>query len=154
MHYGIKLSPLCQYSATDGHQTDWHFAHLGGIISRGPGLSFVEATAVVPEGRITPEDCGLWKDSQIAPLSRIVEYAHGQGQRIGVQLAHAGRKASTVPPWLSMARGPAAKLKTVFHYGLHSPQTTNIFNRSTDSKTKASPRYVDRIANYPSAGKG
>lgn len=109
----ILLSPLCQYSATDGHQTDWHFAHLGGIISRGPGLSFVEATAVVPEGRITPEDCGLWKDSQIAPLSRIVEYAHGQGQRIGVQLAHAGRKASTVPPWLSMARGPAAKLKTV-----------------------------------------
>ncbi|TGO22412.1 hypothetical protein BPAE_0169g00190 [Botrytis paeoniae] len=103
------LSPLCQYSAEDGHQTDWHLAHLGGIISRGPGLSFIEATAVVPEGRITPEDCGLWKDSQIAPLRRIVQFAHSQGQKIGIQLAHAGRKASTVAPWLSMSRGPAAK---------------------------------------------
>lgn len=104
---------------------------------------------MVPEGRITPEDCGLWKDSQIAPLSRIVEYAHGQGQRIGIQLAHAGRKASTVPPWLSMARGPAAKLKTVFHQhmsDLLQPQTTDMFNRSTVSKTKASLRYVDQIS--------
>ncbi|OJJ81743.1 NADH:flavin oxidoreductase/NADH oxidase [Aspergillus glaucus CBS 516.65] len=109
----IFLSPLCQYSAEDGHQTDWHFAHLSGIISRGPGLSFVEATSVTPNGRITPEDCGLWKDSQIAPLRRIVEFAHGQGQHIGIQLAHAGRKANTVAPWLSMARGPAAALKTV-----------------------------------------
>ncbi|KAL3423427.1 NADH:flavin oxidoreductase/NADH oxidase [Phlyctema vagabunda] len=99
----IFLSPLCQYSAEDGHQTDWHMAHLGGIISRGPGLSIVEATAVVPEGRITPEDVGLWKDSQIAPLKRIVDFAHSQGQKIGIQLAHAGRKASTVAPWLSAA---------------------------------------------------
>ncbi|KAF7940414.1 uncharacterized protein EAE98_000541 [Botrytis deweyae] len=112
----ILLSPLCQYSAEDGHQTDWHFAHLGGIISRGPGLSFIEATAVVPEGRITPEDCGLWKDSQIAPLRRIVQFAHSQGQKIGIQLAHAGRKASTVAPWLSMSRGPAAPTKNVNGY--------------------------------------
>ncbi|KAH8424483.1 NADH:flavin oxidoreductase/NADH oxidase [Aspergillus melleus] len=112
----VLLSPLCQYSAEDGHQTDWHFAHLGGIISRGPGLSFVEATSVVPEGRITPEDCGLWKESQIAPLRRIVDFAHSQGQMIGIQLAHAGRKASTVAPWLSMARGPAAAPKTVNGY--------------------------------------
>jgi 2,4-dienoyl-CoA reductase-like NADH-dependent reductase (Old Yellow Enzyme family) len=95
------LSPLCQYSAEDGHHTAWHFAHLGGIISRGPGLSMVEATAVVAEGRISPEDSGLWKDSQIEPLRRIVEFAHSQGQKIGIQLAHAGRKASTVAPWLS-----------------------------------------------------
>ena len=61
----------------------------------------VEATAVTPEGRITPEDCGLWKDSQMEPLSRIVEFAHSQGQKIAIQLAHAGRKASTVAPWLS-----------------------------------------------------
>ncbi|KAI9747281.1 MAG: hypothetical protein M1835_002155 [Candelina submexicana] len=97
----IMLSPLCQYSAEDGHQTPWHFTHLGGIIQRGPGLSFVEATAVTPEGRITPEDCGLWKDSQIEPLRRIVEFAHSQGQKIAIQLGHAGRKASTVAPWLS-----------------------------------------------------
>lgn len=76
-------------------------AHLGGILQRGPGLALVEATAVTPEGRITPEDAGLWKDSQIEPLRRIVEFAHSQGQNIGIQLAHAGRKASTLAPWLS-----------------------------------------------------
>ncbi|KAI9743013.1 MAG: hypothetical protein M1818_003308 [Claussenomyces sp. TS43310] len=99
----IMLSPLCQYSAEDGHHTAWHMAHLGGIISRGPGLAMVEATAVTPEGRITPEDSGLWKDSQIEPLKRIVDFAHSQGQKIGIQIAHAGRKASTVAPWLSPA---------------------------------------------------
>lgn len=76
-------------------------AHLGGIISRGPGISFVEATAVMAEGRITPEDAGIWLDSHIEPLRRIVEFAHSQGQKMGIQLAHAGRKASTVAPWLS-----------------------------------------------------
>ncbi|KAL9099401.1 MAG: hypothetical protein Q9163_005099 [Psora crenata] len=96
----IMLSPLCQYSAEDGHLTDWHFAHLGGIVSRGPGLSMVEATSVTPEGRITPEDSGLWKDSQMEPMKRIVEFAHSQGQKIGLQVAHAGRKSSTVAPWL------------------------------------------------------
>jgi 2,4-dienoyl-CoA reductase-like NADH-dependent reductase (Old Yellow Enzyme family) len=79
----------------------WHNAHLGGIVSRGPGISCVEATAVVPEGRITPQDSGLWKDSQIEPLRRIVEFAHSQGQKMIIQLAHAGRKASTVAPWIS-----------------------------------------------------
>lgn len=68
---------------------------------RGPGLTMVEATSVTPQGRITPEDSGLWKDSQIAPLKRIVEFAHSQGQHMGIQLGHAGRKASTVAPWLS-----------------------------------------------------
>lgn len=77
-------------------------AHLGGIFTRGPGLSIIEATAVVPEGRITPEDAGLWKDSQIEPLRKIVEFAHSQNQKVGIQLAHAGRKASTVAPWLSL----------------------------------------------------
>lgn len=98
----IFVAPLCQYSAENGHQTDWHLTHLGGIVQRGPGLTLVEATAVVPEGRITPQDCGLWQDSQIAPMARIVEFAHSQNQKIGIQLAHAGRKASTVAPWLSM----------------------------------------------------
>ncbi|KAF3908229.1 hypothetical protein AA313_de0203850 [Arthrobotrys entomopaga] len=97
----IWLSPLCQYSAEDGHLTDWHVAHLGGIISRGAGLTMVEATAILPEGRISPEDSGLWKDSQIGPLKRIVEFAHSQNQKIGIQLAHAGRKASNVAPFLS-----------------------------------------------------
>jgi len=110
----IMLSPLCQYSAEDGHQTAWHFTHLGGIIQRGPGLSMVEATAVLPEGRITPEDCGLWKDSQMEPLRRIVEFAHSQGQKIGIQLAHAGRKGSTVAPWLSPGDTATKEVSCVF----------------------------------------
>jgi len=98
----IFLSPLCQYSAQNGYPTDWHLAHLGGIIQRGPGLAIMEATSVSPEGRITPEDVGLWEDGHIEPLKRIVQFAHSQGQKIGVQIAHAGRKASSVAPWLSL----------------------------------------------------
>ncbi|KAL1584157.1 hypothetical protein WHR41_07221 [Cladosporium halotolerans] len=97
----ITLSPLCQYSAQDGHYTMWHTTHIGGIVQRGPGLTCIEATGVTPQGRITPEDVGLWKDSQIEPMARVVEFAHSQGQKIMIQLAHAGRKASTVAPWLS-----------------------------------------------------
>ena len=95
------VSPMCQYSADDGHLTDWHFAHLAGFAMRGAALTIVEATAVTANGRISPEDSGLWKDSQKAPLRRIVDFAHSQGQKIGIQLAHAGRKASTVAPWLA-----------------------------------------------------
>jgi 2,4-dienoyl-CoA reductase-like NADH-dependent reductase (Old Yellow Enzyme family) len=82
--------------------TPWHLGHLGGIYTRGPGLSFVEATAVTPQGRITPEDSGIWSDDHIAPLAEVVQFAHSQNQKIGIQLAHAGRKASTVAPWLDM----------------------------------------------------
>lgn len=103
------LSPLCQYSARDGHVAEWHSAHLGGIISRGPGISIAEATAVLPEGRITPQCPGLWKDSQIDPWKRVTDFAHTQNQLVGIQLAHAGRKASTVAPWLSFgAIAPAS----------------------------------------------
>ncbi|KXT08809.1 hypothetical protein AC579_8273 [Pseudocercospora musae] len=97
----IMLSPLCQYSAENGHYTMWHKTHIGGIVQRGPGLTCIEATAVTPQGRITPEDSGLWQDSQIAPLKEVVDFAHSQNQKIMIQLAHAGRKASTVAPWLS-----------------------------------------------------
>ncbi|KAJ6590480.1 FMN-linked oxidoreductase [Mycena vulgaris] len=96
----IFLSPLCQYSARDGALTPWHFAHLGGIICRGPGLTMMEATAVLPEGRITPQDLGLWSDCHIEGLAAMVDFAHGQGQKIGIQLSHAGRKGSTTPPWV------------------------------------------------------
>ncbi|EJD02133.1 FMN-linked oxidoreductase [Fomitiporia mediterranea MF3/22] len=100
-HNRIFVSPMCQYSAEGGHLTAWHMAHLGGIFTRGPGLTFVEATAVTPQGRITPEDSGLWTDDQIPALRKIVEFAHSQGVKIGIQLAHAGRKASTVTPWIA-----------------------------------------------------
>lgn len=96
----IFVSPMCQYSSDNGHATEWHFVHLGGYATRGAGAITVEATAVVPEGRISPQDAGLWTDSQIAPLKRIVDFAHSQGAKIGIQLAHAGRKASTLAPWV------------------------------------------------------
>lgn len=88
----------------------WHLTHLGGIIQRGPGLACVEATSVTANGRITPEDSGLWKDSQIEPLRKIVEFAHSQSQKIMIQLGHAGRKASTVAPWLSKGDIATAEL--------------------------------------------
>ncbi|KAF8069077.1 hypothetical protein FPV67DRAFT_1491012 [Lyophyllum atratum] len=96
----IMLSPLCQYSSKDGFIQPWQMVHLGGIFTRGPGLSFVEAIAVQPEGRITPHDAGIWSDEHIAPLAQIVEFAHTQGQKMAVQLAHAGRKASGTAPWI------------------------------------------------------
>jgi 2,4-dienoyl-CoA reductase-like NADH-dependent reductase (Old Yellow Enzyme family) len=102
---------MCQYSAHDGHLTDWNLTHLGGIIQRGPGLTIVEATAVTPEGRISPEDSGLWKDSQIEPLKRIVDFAHSQNQHMCIQLAHAGRKASTVAPWIDRKAAATAEVR-------------------------------------------
>lgn len=98
----LFLAPLCQYSGQNGYATDWHLTHLGGIIQRGPGLALMESTAVQKEGRITPQDIGLWEDGQIEPLARIVDFSHSQGQKIGIQLSHAGRKASTVAPFVSM----------------------------------------------------
>lgn len=96
----IIVSPMCQYSADNGKHTAWHLTHLGGIIQRGPGLTIIESTAVTPEGRITPEDSGLWEDSQIEPLRKLTEFAHSQGQHVAIQLNHAGRKSSTVAPWI------------------------------------------------------
>jgi 2,4-dienoyl-CoA reductase-like NADH-dependent reductase (Old Yellow Enzyme family) len=91
---------MCQYSSDNGHATDWHLVHLGRFAQGGAGAIILEATAVVPEGRISPEDAGLWTDSQIAPLKRIVDFCHSQGTPTGIQLAHAGRKASTYAPWV------------------------------------------------------
>lgn len=108
----IWVSPMCQYSSDNGHATDWHFAHIGGFASRGVGAICMEATAVVPEGRISPEDAGLWTDSQMEPLKRIVSFAHAQGTLIGVQLAHAGRKASTLAPWMHTNAAKTHRAKT------------------------------------------
>lgn len=93
------VSPMCQYSAKDGMANDWHFVHLGRFALGGFGLVMVEATGVTAEGRISYGDLGLWKDAQIAPLERIVRFLHGQGAAAGIQLAHAGRKASTPIAW-------------------------------------------------------
>jgi 2,4-dienoyl-CoA reductase-like NADH-dependent reductase (Old Yellow Enzyme family) len=95
----IVVSPMCEYSSEDGFANDWHLVHLGSRAVGGAGLVFTEATAVTPEGRISPQDLGLWKDEHIAPLARITAFLHTQGARAGIQLAHAGRKASTYRPW-------------------------------------------------------
>ena len=95
----IFVSPMCQYSSEDGFSNDWHLVHLGSRAVGGAGLIFTEAAAVLPEGRITSQDLGLWKDDHIAGLRRIVAFLHQQGARAGVQLAHAGRKASMGRPW-------------------------------------------------------
>jgi 2,4-dienoyl-CoA reductase-like NADH-dependent reductase (Old Yellow Enzyme family) len=95
----ITVSPMCQYSSEDGFANDWHFVHLGSRAVGGAGLVIFEATAVEAIGRISPEDLGLWKDEHIAPLARITRFIHEQGSVAGIQLAHAGRKASTQRPW-------------------------------------------------------
>jgi len=100
----IGVSPMCQYSSDDGFANDWHLVHLGSRAQGGAGLVSLEAAAVLPEGRISPADLGVWKDEHIPNLSRIAEFIHTQGSRAGMQLAHAGRKASTATPFVA---GPA-----------------------------------------------
>jgi 2,4-dienoyl-CoA reductase-like NADH-dependent reductase (Old Yellow Enzyme family) len=95
----IVVSPMCQYSSEDGFANDWHLVHLGSRAVGGAGLIIVEATAVSPEGRITPGDLGIWKDEHINFLKRITEFITSQNTVPGIQLAHAGRKASHQIPW-------------------------------------------------------
>jgi 2,4-dienoyl-CoA reductase-like NADH-dependent reductase (Old Yellow Enzyme family) len=95
----IVVSPMCQYSCTNGFANDWHLVHLGSRAVGGAGLVMTEAAAVTPEGRISPEDLGIWSDDHIEFLSRITRFIHSQGCVAGMQLAHAGRKASTYRPW-------------------------------------------------------
>ena len=97
----VVVSPMCQYCAKDGLADDWHLVHLGSRAVGGAALIFVEATAVVPEGRISPGDMGIWGDQHIEPLARIARFVEGQGTVPGIQLAHAGRKASC-----DLRRGP------------------------------------------------
>ena len=100
----VFVSPMCEYSSDDGFANDWHFVHLGSRAVGGAGLVFTEATAVTPEGRISPQDLGLWKDQHIDMLARIVRFVQAQGSVPGMQLAHAGRKASTYRPWSGTGR--------------------------------------------------
>jgi 2,4-dienoyl-CoA reductase-like NADH-dependent reductase (Old Yellow Enzyme family) len=95
----IAVSPMCMYSASEGRANDWHLVHLGARAAGGAGLVVFEATAVEARGRISSADLGLWDDSQVEPLARVVRFVEGQGAVAAVQLAHAGRKASTAAPW-------------------------------------------------------
>ena len=95
----IAVSPMCQYSSDNGFPNDWHFVHLGSRAVGGAGLVVVEATAVSPEGRISPADSGIWLDDHVQPLARISHFLKQYGAMPGIQLAHAGRKASANKPW-------------------------------------------------------
>jgi 2,4-dienoyl-CoA reductase-like NADH-dependent reductase (Old Yellow Enzyme family) len=95
----IGIPPMCQYAAREGMASDWHFVHYGSRAVGGAALMIVEATAVTPEGRISPNDIGIWDDRQIEPLARIAHFAQAQGCVTAVQLAHAGRKASLGLGW-------------------------------------------------------
>ena len=125
----IVVSPMCQYSSPGGVPTDWHLVHLGSRAVGGAGLVFTEATSVSPEGRISPDDTGIWNDAQTEAWSRIVQFIRGQGAAAGIQLAHAGRKASTDAPWrgggpLDVAHGgwtPVAPSAVPFDEGYPRP---------------------------------
>ena len=105
----IAVSPMCQYSCTDGLANDWHFVHLGSRAVGGAALVFTEATAVTPDGRISPQDLGIWNDAQCAALARIVSFIDAQGAAAGIQLAHAGRKASMRRPWDAGGAAPESE---------------------------------------------
>jgi 2,4-dienoyl-CoA reductase-like NADH-dependent reductase (Old Yellow Enzyme family) len=100
----IAASPMCQYSSADGYVNDWHLVHLGSRAVGGAGLVMVEATAVTPEGRISPWDVGLWSDLHVPALARCARFVREHGAAAGIQLAHAGRKAGTARPWEGGAR--------------------------------------------------
>jgi 2,4-dienoyl-CoA reductase-like NADH-dependent reductase (Old Yellow Enzyme family) len=126
----IAVSPMCEYSCIDGLANDWHFVHLGSRAVGGAGLVLTEACAVSPEGRISPEDLGIWSDTHIEPLARITRFVRAQGAVGGIQLAHAGRKASTVAPWKGNSRvefadggwQPLAPSAIAFSPDYHTPQ--------------------------------
>lgn len=105
----VFVSPMCEYSSVDGYASDWHFVHLGSRAVGGASLVLTEATAVLPEGRISPQDLGIWKDDHIESLGRIVRFVHAQGSVAGMQLAHAGRKASTYRPWEGAGQLPESE---------------------------------------------
>src|SRR5260370_12357841 len=105
----VFVSPMCEYSSTDGFANDWHFVHLGSRAVGGGGVVLTEETAVLPEGRISPQDLGIWKDDHIETLARIVRFIHEQGSVAGMQLAHAGRKGSTYAPGAGHGTVPESK---------------------------------------------
>jgi 2,4-dienoyl-CoA reductase-like NADH-dependent reductase (Old Yellow Enzyme family) len=125
----IAVSPMCQYSSVDGFANDWHLVHLGSRAVGGAGLVIMEATAVEARGRISPQDQGIWKDEHVDFLTRIVAFLRSQGAAAGIQLAHAGRKASTRAPWDGGGRidesdggwVPVAPSPVAFHPGDSAP---------------------------------
>ena len=135
----IGVSPMCQYSSTDGFASDWHLVHLGSRAVGGAGLVLTEASAVEARGRISPEDLGIWDDAQIDQLTRIAQHVQAQGAVAGMQLAHAGRKAGTARPWeggkpLSDEQGgwqPIGASPIAFHTGYRVPTEASLDDIAT-----------------------
>lgn len=141
------IAPMCQYSAQHGLANDWHFVHLGRFAMGGFGLVILEATGVLPEGRISYADLGLWNDEQIAPLARIVDFIHSQGSAAGIQLGHAGRKAST-PVWWRGGFNETAEDKVDYAYEHWVPVAPSAVAHSETNKDFQIPHALttDEIA--------
>jgi 2,4-dienoyl-CoA reductase-like NADH-dependent reductase (Old Yellow Enzyme family) len=148
----IWVSPMCQYSSREGMPTDWHLVHLGSRAVGGAGLVIMEATAVSPEGRISPSDAGIWSDAHADAYQRITQFIKQQGAAAGIQLAHAGRKASTAEPWnggkiVDYARGgwetvaPSA-LAFADDYPQPSEMTKEDIEKATEDFVAAATRAV------------
>ena len=150
----IVVSPMCQYSCEGGLANDWHLVHLGSRAVGGAALVIAEATAVLPEARISPQDLGIWSEAHIEPLSRITKFIHDQGSVAGIQIAHAGRKASTARPWdgtgkLAERQGgwtdivaPSA-IPFASNYPMPSAVTTERISAIVDAFGKAAQRALD-----------
>ncbi len=152
----IWVSPMCQYSVDqqDGVPTPWHLVHLGGFAKGGAGAVVVEATGVVPEGRITPQDLGLWNDQQRDAFKPIVDFLHEQGAAAGIQLAHAGRKASTYRPWEHRRTAPSPPTRAA---GPRSPVGRGLrrLRRPARARDRGHPRRRPRLrAVRPPRGRG
>src|SRR3954454_13808758 len=139
----VAVSPMCQYSSIDGFATDWHMVHLGSRAVGGAGLVMVEATAVEARGRITYGDMGLWKEEQIAPLARIASFVAEHGAVPAIQLAHAGRKASTELPW-SGGRAIPPDAPNGWHVVAPSPVP---FQPGDPTPAELTPGQIDEIVN-------
>ena len=147
----VAVSPMCEYSSEDGFANDWHLVHLGSRAVGGAGLVMAEATAVEARGRITARDLGLWKDAHVEFLARIVRFLETQGAVPGVQLAHAGRKASTAVPW----EGGAGVAVAAGWLGAHRPERDSVLRADPpaagDDATRTSPRSSERSPPRPAA---
>lgn len=145
----IAISPMCQYSSVDGFANDWHLVHLGSRASGGASLIILEATAVSPRGRISPDDLGLWKDEHITVLKRITDFIKSQHSVPGIQLAHAGRKGSILSPWKS------GKILEIANGGWTTLAPSSIPFRNTDPTPEAmSANDIQQVRNdFKSASK-
>lgn len=153
----LWVAPLCQYSSigADGMPTDWHLVHLGSFARGGAGLVMAEATAVVPEGRISPHDTGIWNDDQRDAWRRVTDFIHSQGAAAGIQLAHAGRKSSVYPEWGTLAGGHTGSGTVPAEQGGWTPEAPSAiaFDGYATPEAIAAPRIPQLVAAFAEAAR-